>query len=169
MSDRILICDVCGKEKPDYETKAVINWGYRGSYLDGGFWCPYCHCKTSTIIKSSKGTPETGDYTFENLPIYYTYSHAEYGDKSDADFIADVKKIRARKKQKAEEERLKKEYYDRIDNLWRRLDNKFEEYLKKYKSEKKAYMAANEWINKNKELADYMKKNNLIINPEDYK
>lgn len=94
MSDRILICGVCGEVKPDYEAKAMINWDYRCSYLAGGFHCPYCHCETSTIIKSSKGTPETGYYTFENLPTYYYDScRREYDNgESVAALIPEVKK-----------------------------------------------------------------------------
>jgi hypothetical protein len=113
MSDRILICGICGKEKPDFDVKTVMCWWYYGStYLVGDFYCPFCHHKTSTIIKSSKGTLETCNCSFVDFPTYSdTYydkfihssiigiDRTVYGEnKNYSDHIAKARQIRQQKK-----------------------------------------------------------------------
>jgi hypothetical protein len=112
MSDRILICDICGKEKPDFDVKTIMCWwNYGSTYLAGDFYCPFCHCKTPTIIKSSKGTPETGNCSFVDLRKYNEYYFAnihssvigidrtECGEnKGYLDHIAKARQIRQQKK-----------------------------------------------------------------------
>ena len=139
MSDRILICTVCDQEKPDFEAKAVMSWWCYGStYLAAGSFCPFCHKYTHTIVKSLKGTPERSNYTFELLPICYGHCRTEYGkDKSAADLIPEIKKIRDRKKEAVGTERPKKENDEndkRIDYLRWGITHKYEIFLKQYQS-----------------------------------
>lgn len=158
MSDRILICDICGKEKPDFDVKAVMCWWYYGStYLVGDFYCPYCHSKTPTIIKSSKGTPETGDCKFEDLPTVHTRCRTIYGENKDCtDLIARAKQNRENKKQEKEEEAL-------MPYRIRLIENQYHTFFNKYGSRAKASQAFSEWLKQNKELEEWMKKNNISI------
>jgi len=113
VSDRILKCGICGKEKPDFDVKTVMCWWYYGSsYLVGDFYCLFCHRKTPTTIISSKGTPETGNCSFVDLPnysdnYYDKFFHSsiiginrtDYGEnKNYSDHIAKARQIRQKKK-----------------------------------------------------------------------
>lgn len=162
MSDRLLICGVCGNEKPDYDVKTVICWRYGSTYLAGDFYCPFCHCKTKTIIKSSKGTPETGDYSIDCSSNYTGYNRTEYGKgKSFKDCLGLVKQNR--KKNIAN---MSKRYTFSIKDLQVPCSPKIDEqekkilqqkaadktqyyrFLQQYGSPAKAKQAFEEWISK---------------------
>lgn len=145
---------VCRKEKPDFEVKSVVGQ-YGGTYLIDYTFCPFCHCKTETIIYSSKGIPETGDCWIDCSSNYIARCRTVYGeDKSCSDLIAKMRQNRDIKKQKEENEK-------RIQREAWRIHDKYLQLRDMYKSDDRAFQATLDWVYKDKELVDFLKKNRM--------
>jgi hypothetical protein len=139
---------VCRKEKPDFEVKSVLGQ-YGRTYLTDYTFCPFCHCKTGTIIYSSKGTPETGDCWIDCSSNYIARCRTVYGeDKSCSDLIAKMRQNRGLKKQKEENRKIiDKASNDVLNNFKRNAADKTQyfRFLQEYGSKTKAMQAFEEW------------------------
>lgn len=145
-------CMACGKGKPDFEVKSVLG-PYRGTYLTDYTFCPFCHCKTGTIICSSKGTQETVGSWIDCSSDYIGRDRTVYSeDKTCSDLINRMKQNRYTKKHRNENEIV-------VSFVEQRIENKYIEFFDEYNSHEKAFQATLDWVYKNKKLIEFLKKN----------